>query len=166
MTGVTEEELYNMPTADYVNRRGFLNRPLTVYHVAFQACADLRNVEVLFYISIISVQLFYKNQFVLCTCLVFLVVLLVALLILVITFSVMWKYLYLCILALYALMCHYMDLEFSSKVVASQGFILPSLLVYFFLSNIQNENYKVWNFLVFKVQPLLQGLLSLMIGTT
>ena len=88
MTGVTEEELYNMPTAEYVNRRGFLNRPLTVYHVAFQACADLRNVEVLFYISIISVQLFYKNQSVLCTCLVFLVVRLVALLILVITFSV------------------------------------------------------------------------------
>lgn len=47
MTGVTEEELYNMPTAEYVNRRGFLNRPLTVYHVAFQACADLRNVEVM-----------------------------------------------------------------------------------------------------------------------
>ncbi|KAM5581812.1 pentatricopeptide repeat-containing protein [Rosa sericea] len=47
MTGVTEEELYNMPTAEYVNRRGFLNRPLTVYHVAFHACADLRNVEVM-----------------------------------------------------------------------------------------------------------------------
>ncbi|PRQ54068.1 putative pentacotripeptide-repeat region of PROPR [Rosa chinensis] len=47
MTGVTEEELYNMPTAEYINRRGFLNRPLTVYHVAFHACADLRNVEVM-----------------------------------------------------------------------------------------------------------------------
>uniref|UniRef100_A0A2P2JZ79 Pentatricopeptide repeat-containing protein n=2 Tax=Rhizophora mucronata TaxID=61149 RepID=A0A2P2JZ79_RHIMU len=46
MMGVTEEELYNLPTADYARRRmGFLNRQLTVYHVALHACADLRNVE-------------------------------------------------------------------------------------------------------------------------
>lgn len=48
MMGVSEEELYNLPTAEYVNRRGaFLNRQLTVYHVALHGCADLRNVEVL-----------------------------------------------------------------------------------------------------------------------
>ncbi|KAL6136197.1 hypothetical protein ACLB2K_061498 [Fragaria x ananassa] len=47
MTGITEEELYNMPTAVYVNKRGYLMRQLTVYHVAFNACADLRNVEVM-----------------------------------------------------------------------------------------------------------------------
>ncbi|XP_004304676.1 PREDICTED: pentatricopeptide repeat-containing protein At4g35850, mitochondrial [Fragaria vesca subsp. vesca] len=47
MTGITEEELYNMPTAEYVNKRGYLMRQLTVYHVAFNACADLRNVEVM-----------------------------------------------------------------------------------------------------------------------
>ncbi|KAH7510796.1 hypothetical protein FEM48_ZijujUnG0086800 [Ziziphus jujuba var. spinosa] len=42
----TKEELYNLPTAEYVHRRGgFLNRQLTVYHVAFHACADLGNVE-------------------------------------------------------------------------------------------------------------------------
>lgn len=52
MMGVSEEELYNLPTAEYVNRRGnFLNRQLTVYHVALHACADLRNVEVLAYMS-------------------------------------------------------------------------------------------------------------------
>ncbi|KAH7533798.1 hypothetical protein FEM48_Zijuj04G0170000 [Ziziphus jujuba var. spinosa] len=46
MIGVAEEELYNLPTAEYVHRRGgFLNRQLTVYHVAFHACADLGNVE-------------------------------------------------------------------------------------------------------------------------
>lgn len=56
MTGITEEELYNMPTAEYVNKRGYLMRQLTVYHVAFNACADLRNVEVLLHFSIISVQ--------------------------------------------------------------------------------------------------------------
>ncbi|KAK4768445.1 hypothetical protein SAY87_003586 [Trapa incisa] len=45
MLGVSEEELYNMPTAEYVFRRGiFLNRQLTIYHAAFHACADLRNV--------------------------------------------------------------------------------------------------------------------------
>ncbi|KAL6960514.1 hypothetical protein U1Q18_038278 [Sarracenia purpurea var. burkii] len=46
MMGISEEELYNIPTAEYIHRRGgFLNRQLTVYHVAFLACADLRNVE-------------------------------------------------------------------------------------------------------------------------
>lgn len=48
MMGVSEEEFYNLPTAEYVHRRGgFLNRQLTIYHAAFHACADLRNVEVL-----------------------------------------------------------------------------------------------------------------------
>lgn len=46
MMGITEEELYNIPTADYVRRRGFVNPLLTVYHVAFHALADLANVEV------------------------------------------------------------------------------------------------------------------------
>ncbi|KAI4339521.1 hypothetical protein MLD38_024460 [Melastoma candidum] len=46
MVGVSEEELYNLPTAEYIYRRGgFISRQLTVYHVAFHACADLRNVE-------------------------------------------------------------------------------------------------------------------------
>ncbi|KAL3523080.1 hypothetical protein ACH5RR_015914 [Cinchona calisaya] len=46
MMNITEEELYNIPTADYVHRRGgFVNRLLTVYHVAFHALADLKNVE-------------------------------------------------------------------------------------------------------------------------
>ncbi|XP_050224761.1 pentatricopeptide repeat-containing protein At4g35850, mitochondrial [Mercurialis annua] len=46
MMGVSEEELYNLPTADYVHRRGgFIVKQLTVYHVAFHACAELRNVE-------------------------------------------------------------------------------------------------------------------------
>ncbi|THG16707.1 hypothetical protein TEA_012632 [Camellia sinensis var. sinensis] len=48
MMGISEEELYNTPTAEYVHRRsGFLHRKLTVYHVTFYACADLRNVEVM-----------------------------------------------------------------------------------------------------------------------
>lgn len=47
MMGISEEELYNLPTAEYLHRRGgFLTRPLTLYHVAFHACADLRNVQV------------------------------------------------------------------------------------------------------------------------
>lgn len=47
MMGVTEEELYNIPTAEYIHRKGgFIFRQLTVYHVALLACADLRNVEV------------------------------------------------------------------------------------------------------------------------
>ncbi|KAJ8749995.1 hypothetical protein K2173_013910 [Erythroxylum novogranatense] len=46
MMAVTEEELYNLPTADFANRRGgFLNKQLTEYHVALHACADLKNVE-------------------------------------------------------------------------------------------------------------------------
>ncbi|GAB4847905.1 hypothetical protein Ancab_026965 [Ancistrocladus abbreviatus] len=46
MMGVSEEELYNIPTAEYVHRRGgFVSRPSTVYHVAFHALADLQNVE-------------------------------------------------------------------------------------------------------------------------
>lgn len=48
MMGVSQEELYNLPTAEYIHRRGgFLARQLTVYHVAFHACADLKNVEVI-----------------------------------------------------------------------------------------------------------------------
>ena len=47
MMGISEEELYNIPTAEYIHRRGgFLLRQLTVFHVAFHAFADLRNVEV------------------------------------------------------------------------------------------------------------------------
>lgn len=45
MMNVSEEELYNIPTAEYVHRRGFVNRQLTVYHVALHACADLRSKE-------------------------------------------------------------------------------------------------------------------------
>ncbi|CAJ1947502.1 unnamed protein product, partial [Sphenostylis stenocarpa] len=46
MMGVTDEELYNLPTAEYIHRRGgFLNRPFTAYHTAFHAAADLKNVE-------------------------------------------------------------------------------------------------------------------------
>jgi hypothetical protein len=52
MMGISEEEFYNIPTAEYVHRRGlFLNWQLTVYHVALHACADLKNVEVLAHIS-------------------------------------------------------------------------------------------------------------------
>lgn len=48
MMGVFEEELYNIPTAEYVHRRGgFVDKRLTVYHVASQALADLRDVEVM-----------------------------------------------------------------------------------------------------------------------
>ncbi|RDX98596.1 Pentatricopeptide repeat-containing protein, mitochondrial, partial [Mucuna pruriens] len=46
MMGVSDEELYNLPTAEYVYRRGgFLSRPLTAYHTAFHAAADLKHVE-------------------------------------------------------------------------------------------------------------------------
>ncbi|XP_054779429.1 pentatricopeptide repeat-containing protein At4g35850, mitochondrial-like [Prosopis cineraria] len=46
MMGVSDEELYNLPTAEYVHRRGgFLARQLTAYHTAFHASADLKNVE-------------------------------------------------------------------------------------------------------------------------
>lgn len=52
MMGIAQEELYNLPTAEYVNRRGgFVARALTVYHVAFYAFAELRNVEVMFDLS-------------------------------------------------------------------------------------------------------------------
>lgn len=44
MIGVTEEELYNIPTAEIVQRRNF-NRLLTVYHTALHACADLGSKE-------------------------------------------------------------------------------------------------------------------------
>ncbi|PIA51557.1 hypothetical protein AQUCO_01100422v1 [Aquilegia coerulea] len=45
MMGVSEEELYNIPTAEFVHRRGFLFRQLTVYHVALHACAELGSIE-------------------------------------------------------------------------------------------------------------------------
>nr|CAD1829649.1 unnamed protein product [Ananas comosus var. bracteatus] len=45
MMNVSEEELYNIPTAEYIHRRGFINRQLTVYHVALHACADLKSKE-------------------------------------------------------------------------------------------------------------------------
>lgn len=45
MMNVSEEELFNIPTAEYVHRRGFINRELTVYHVALHACADLKCKE-------------------------------------------------------------------------------------------------------------------------
>lgn len=46
MMNVSEEELYNLPTADYVHkRRGFLRKELTVYHVAFHAFTELKNVQ-------------------------------------------------------------------------------------------------------------------------
>lgn len=48
MKGITEEELYNLPTAEYIHRLGgFLAKQLTVYHVAFEACADLADVQVI-----------------------------------------------------------------------------------------------------------------------
>nr|AKF43317.1 pentatricopeptide repeat superfamily protein [Pelargonium incrassatum] len=48
MVGVSDEELYNLVTAEYARRRGgFLSRHLTGYHIAFHACAELRNVEML-----------------------------------------------------------------------------------------------------------------------
>lgn len=45
MIGISEEELYNIPTAEFIHRPRFINRQLTVYHVALQACADLRSIE-------------------------------------------------------------------------------------------------------------------------
>ncbi|KAJ6949439.1 hypothetical protein NC651_003432 [Populus alba x Populus x berolinensis] len=46
MMNVSEEELYNLPTADYVHkRRGFLRKELTVFHVAFHAFTELKNVQ-------------------------------------------------------------------------------------------------------------------------
>jgi pentatricopeptide repeat protein len=46
MFSISEEELYNIPTADYSHRTRFLQRNLTVYHVAFSALADLKDVKV------------------------------------------------------------------------------------------------------------------------
>lgn len=46
MMGVSLEELYNIPTAEYVHRRGgFVDRRLTVYHAASHALADLHDVQ-------------------------------------------------------------------------------------------------------------------------
>nr|XP_043615382.1 pentatricopeptide repeat-containing protein At4g35850, mitochondrial [Erigeron canadensis] len=46
MMGISEEELYNMPTANYIHRRGgFVQKFFTVYHAAFHACADLKDVQ-------------------------------------------------------------------------------------------------------------------------
>lgn len=45
MMNVSEEELYNLPTADFVHRRAVVNRQLTIYHVAAHACAELKNKE-------------------------------------------------------------------------------------------------------------------------
>ncbi|KAJ6751545.1 hypothetical protein OIU85_002022 [Salix viminalis] len=46
MMNVSEEELYNLPTANYAHkRRGFLRKELTVYHVAFHAFTELKNVQ-------------------------------------------------------------------------------------------------------------------------
>ncbi|XP_051229782.1 pentatricopeptide repeat-containing protein At4g35850, mitochondrial [Lolium perenne] len=47
MMNVSEEELYNLPTAEYVHRRGFVFKQLTIYHVAVHACADLQSKETL-----------------------------------------------------------------------------------------------------------------------
>ncbi|KAL5572825.1 hypothetical protein UlMin_022422 [Ulmus minor] len=48
MMRISEEEMYNMPTAEYSHRRaGFLNRQLTLYHVAFHACAELKNIALM-----------------------------------------------------------------------------------------------------------------------
>jgi len=56
MMGVTDEELYNLPTAEYIHRRGgFSNVAFTAYHTAFHAAADLKNVEVL--LSIMHIKL-------------------------------------------------------------------------------------------------------------
>ncbi|KAL6507290.1 hypothetical protein OROGR_023485 [Orobanche gracilis] len=52
MMGISEEELYNLPTAEYIYRRGgFIFKELTIYHVAFHACADLRDVQGLAIVS-------------------------------------------------------------------------------------------------------------------
>ncbi|KNA10515.1 hypothetical protein SOVF_143730 [Spinacia oleracea] len=46
MMGVVPEELFNIPTAEYINRRGwFVDKKLTVYHAASHALADLCSVE-------------------------------------------------------------------------------------------------------------------------
>ena len=61
MMGVSEEELYNIPTSDFVHRRGFLNAQLTVYHVAFNTCADLRSIEVIH--VIVPLYIFSRKNF-------------------------------------------------------------------------------------------------------
>ncbi|KAK4409959.1 E3 ubiquitin-protein ligase RGLG2 [Sesamum angolense] len=53
MMGISEEELYNLPTAEYIHRRGgFIAKQLTVYHVAFHACADLGTSRFLYQMAI------------------------------------------------------------------------------------------------------------------
>uniref|UniRef100_A0A452XYU3 Pentacotripeptide-repeat region of PRORP domain-containing protein n=1 Tax=Aegilops tauschii subsp. strangulata TaxID=200361 RepID=A0A452XYU3_AEGTS len=47
MMNVSEEELYNLPTAEFAHRRGFIFKQLTIYHVAIHACADLGSKETL-----------------------------------------------------------------------------------------------------------------------
>lgn len=49
MMNVSEEELYNLPTAEYAHRRAFVFKQLTVYHVAIHACADLQSKEVCYF---------------------------------------------------------------------------------------------------------------------
>lgn len=46
MMNVSEEELYNLPTAEYVHRQAFVYKQMTIYHVAIHACADLKSKEV------------------------------------------------------------------------------------------------------------------------
>lgn len=67
MMNVSDEELYNIPTAEYVHRRGFINRNLTVYHVAVHACAELKSKEVYFkfYWKIVFFSIFVA----ICSCL-------------------------------------------------------------------------------------------------
>ncbi|VAH02827.1 hypothetical protein VPH35_001407 [Triticum aestivum] len=47
MMNVSDEELYNLPTAEFAHRRGFIFKQLTIYHVAIHACADLGSKETL-----------------------------------------------------------------------------------------------------------------------
>ncbi|KAE8680892.1 Pentatricopeptide repeat-containing protein [Hibiscus syriacus] len=47
MLGISEEELYNLPTADFVHRRFFIFRPLTVSHVVLQIPATETLLEML-----------------------------------------------------------------------------------------------------------------------
>lgn len=54
MFSISEEELYNIPTAEYAHRIRFLQRNLTVYHVAFSALADLKDVKVRGYVYLNS----------------------------------------------------------------------------------------------------------------
>lgn len=66
MFSITEEELYNIPTAEYAHRTRFLQRNLTVYHVAFSALADLKDVKVRWSVHLyskLSCSGSSKNQF-------------------------------------------------------------------------------------------------------